>query len=198
MLEATRPIKIGWLHALVSTAFLSFWRFNSSFCQQPTAITDSYAMSEVKDAVEEGYLEESDPESYDSADEQGAELSVSREMPSHSSNGTQRTPTTTQSTAYLPRSHEKTPSRTSLAGNRGSRTFPEVSRSANPTEGSLVSVLGDLTNTVGQLAKRLDKQDSRLESIERKISSAGSDSGGSKQQKVPAVVRVSIFHAFTV
>ena len=61
----------------------------------------------------------------------------------------------------------------------------------------LVAALGELTNTLYEVVKRLDKQESRMESIEQKLLSPSSSSNTSscescKQKRtVPLVVRVS-------
>lgn len=63
------------------------------------------------------------------------------------------------------------------------------------TTSSVTSVLGELTNTLKQIVSRLDKQEVRLASIEKKMVSSptsGSSSGGSQKLKVPLAVRVSM------
>ena len=58
---------------------------------------------------------------------------------------------------------------------------------------NVANVLGDLTNALKQVVHRLDKQESRLASMEKKMvssSPSGSSSGSSKKPKVPLSVRV--------
>ena len=60
---------------------------------------------------------------------------------------------------------------------------------------SVASMLSELSNTLKQIMNRLDRQEVRLASIEKKImssSTSGSSSGGSQKPKVPLAVRVSI------
>ena len=57
---------------------------------------------------------------------------------------------------------------------------------------SLSAVLGNITNMLGTVIERLDKQESKLESMERKINTPSSGGSGSdNRRKVPTVVRVS-------
>lgn len=58
---------------------------------------------------------------------------------------------------------------------------------------SLSAVLGNITNMLGTIIERLDKQESKLESMERKINtpSSSAGSGSDNRRKVPTVVRVS-------
>ena len=61
---------------------------------------------------------------------------------------------------------------------------------------SLSAALGNITNMLGAVIERLDKTESKLESMERKIntpSSSSSGSGTDNRRKVPTVVRVSSF-----
>ena len=56
----------------------------------------------------------------------------------------------------------------------------------------LVSVLGELTNTVGKVVKRLDEQRTELEVIKKKLCSPpSSSSDSSKHVKVRPVIRVN-------
>ena len=58
---------------------------------------------------------------------------------------------------------------------------------------NVASVLGELTNTLKQIVNRLDKQETRLASMENKIESpavSSSSSGGSQRPKIPLAVRV--------
>ena len=64
---------------------------------------------------------------------------------------------------------------------------------------SLTSVLIELTGTINAVVSRLDKQDERMESIEKQLKSvsssrssvsSSSESGGGERQKIPLVVRV--------
>ena len=58
---------------------------------------------------------------------------------------------------------------------------------------NVASVLGELTNTLKQIVNRLDKQETRLASMENKIelpAVSSSSSGGSQRPKIPLAVRV--------
>ena len=59
---------------------------------------------------------------------------------------------------------------------------------------SLLASLGNITNMLGAVIERLDKTESKLESVERKINTPSSSSAGSgtdNRRKVPPIVRVS-------
>ena len=61
---------------------------------------------------------------------------------------------------------------------------------------SLSAVLGNITNTLGAVMERLDKTESKLESMERKLNSPSSSSaasGADTKRKIPIIVRVSLF-----
>ena len=59
---------------------------------------------------------------------------------------------------------------------------------------TLSAALGNITNMLGSVIERLDKTESKLESMERKLNSPSSSSSGSgadAKRKVPTIVRVS-------
>ena len=61
---------------------------------------------------------------------------------------------------------------------------------------SLSVALGNITNMLGTVIERLDKTESKLESIERKINSplsSSATSGAEAKRKIPTIVRVSVF-----
>ena len=61
---------------------------------------------------------------------------------------------------------------------------------------SLSAVLGNITNMLGAVIERLDKTESKLESMERKLNSPSSSSaasGADTKRKIPIIVRVSLF-----
>ena len=64
------------------------------------------------------------------------------------------------------------------------------------TERPIGAVLGEITNMLGTVIKRLDKTELKLESMERKLSNTSSSGSSSertaKKRDVPKVVRVSI------
>ena len=77
-------------------------------------------------------------------------------------------------------------------------TYPERSDSEyDPTdhERPIKSVLGEISNMLGTVIKRLEKTESKLESMERRLEKSSSSSGSSSEaiskKKVPQVVRVS-------
>ena len=63
------------------------------------------------------------------------------------------------------------------------------------TERPINAVLGEITNMLGTVIKRLEKTESKLESMERRLvnnSSGSSSKQATKKRCVPKVVRVSI------
>ena len=70
-------------------------------------------------------------------------------------------------------------------GNKQSLTFQDQ---------GITSALGELTNTLKKVVKQLEKQESRLDSVEKKISSpavsSSSSSGDRKKPKISLVVKV--------
>lgn len=61
---------------------------------------------------------------------------------------------------------------------------------------SLSAVLGNITNMLGAVIERLDKTESKLESMERKLNSPSSSSaasGADTKRKIPIIVRISLF-----
>lgn len=119
------------------------------------------------------------------------------------------------STQGSSRGTEKTPSRKfrSLSVNSTSSSLTRskyggkipvaclASDSASPTDTNtpIITTLKEISNTLSQVVSRMDKQEYRIESMERKIaenltrtpSSTGSSSAESSSKKVPALVRVS-------
>ena len=62
------------------------------------------------------------------------------------------------------------------------------------SESNLTAVLGDISNMLGKVMERLDRTESKIESMERSLNSQPSSSGASgseHRRKVPTVVRVS-------
>ena len=74
--------------------------------------------------------------------------------------------------------------------------YPPKSSSSDGLYGTMVSALGELTNTLNKVVKRLEKTESRIMSMEEMILSTTPSSSGSenhfKSRKVPVFVRVSI------
>ena len=79
----------------------------------------------------------------------------------------------------------------------GSSTSRKVLNMATPgsfSGSNITSVQGDISNILGKVLERLDKTESKIESMERNLQSQSSSSGvsGSEhRRKVPTVVRVS-------
>lgn len=69
-----------------------------------------------------------------------------------------------------------------------------------PSDGTLEQTLTNITNTLSKVVKRLDRQESLLTSMEKRISSAStscsSSSGESKKQKIPLLIRVSFYSIY--
>ena len=66
---------------------------------------------------------------------------------------------------------------------------------------SLSVALGNITNMLGIVIERLDKTESKLESMERKINSplsSSATSGAEAKRKIPTIVRVSVFPCILV
>lgn len=107
-------------------------------------------------------------------------------------NSSKVTPCTKQSRPTLSLSAGHTPV---IRRNRSAQ--PKVlstdSTRCNNGKESLSAVLGNITNMLGTVIERLDKQESKLESMERKINTPSSSggSGSDNRRKVPTVVRVS-------
>ena len=63
---------------------------------------------------------------------------------------------------------------------------------------NITLVLGDISNMLGKVLERLDKTESKIESMEHNLKSQSSSSGMSScehRRKVPTVVRVSVQHS---
>ncbi len=67
-----------------------------------------------------------------------------------------------------------------------SPSYPNQENSLQGNDSNLVTVLGELTNSLNKVVKRLDKQESRLKSIEKKLLSTAVLVS---QASVPSVVR---------
>lgn len=99
-----------------------------------------------------------------------------------------RTKTVSQSHWF---STEKTPSRP--IGELSNSVYePEQQLSSRVSASDVIAALGEVTNTLHQVVDHLDKQESQLKSLEKKVSSTTSSSSESgKTPKVPSIVRVS-------
>ena len=78
----------------------------------------------------------------------------------------------------------------------------QYSLSSGESSAAVLSALGDLTNTLTKVVKRLEKTESRILSMEEKIGSNMSSSSSTEHQpyhkprRVPVVVRVSTTHIY--
>lgn len=121
------------------------------------------------------------------------------ESPPSSSEQSQRRPTAARSRQFV----GNTPNSRGQDSRCSGRVREAVEGSEEPTpdqtERPIGAVLGEITNMLGTVIKRLDKTELKLESMERKLintSSSGSSSertGTAKKRDVPKVVRVSSY-----
>ena len=80
--------------------------------------------------------------------------------------------------------------------NIGSSSDEQVDNEQSLTfqDRGIASALGELTNTLKKVVKQLEKQESRLDSVEKKLSSpavsSSSSSGDRKKPKISLVVKV--------
>ena len=81
-----------------------------------------------------------------------------------------------------------------MAGH-GSSHMTSAAGGSSSASRSMDVQLGEITNLLGTVVKRLEKTEMKLQSIEEKLNSSSSSSAGSSVEKkmiVPQVVRVSI------
>lgn len=180
----------------------------SDFERDVDGSEDSYAADDSMDGT--GHQTDSEPETPESEqegeDESPPELgdkqskrrcmerSSDRDVPKTrgvAGNSSKVTPCNKQSRPTLSLSAGHTP-----VIRRNRFAHPKVlstdSRRCNDGKESLSAVLGNITNMLGTVIERLDKQESKLESMERKINtpSSSAGSGSDNRRKVPTIVRV--------
>ena len=89
---------------------------------------------------------------------------------------------------------------TAKPGPSTTRRVLNMSTPGDSSSGSnMTSVLGDISNMLGKVLERLDKSESKIESMERTLrlqSSSSGMSGSEHRRKVPTVVRVSDQHSY--
>ena len=87
--------------------------------------------------------------------------------------------------------------RASSAKNQEPKTEPTCARSDDHSSSTLATALGELTNTLNQVVKRLEKTETRIRSMEEKIDShstslsSSSNDSRKKSRTIPVIVRVS-------
>ena len=105
----------------------------------------------------------------------------------------------------------ETPSRKGVPQNSGTSENTSISQTLIPETGnensvtakdlSVSSVLGDISNMLGTVLKKLEKHESKLEFVEHRLErvlssgssgSSGSSDSGTKRKTIPQVVRVCI------